>query len=74
MDGASHVFGLVDAFAAEALTGLLARLEVHREHPVAVEVWAATPGRVARTGAAALLHPRGLRWWRGVQCRDGSGR
>ena len=40
MDGASHVFGLVDAFAAEALTGLLARLEVHREHPVAVEVWA----------------------------------
>ena len=40
MDGAAHAFGLVDAFAAEAQTQLLARLEVHREHPVAVEVWA----------------------------------
>ena len=39
-DGARHVWGLVDAAAAEAQIQLLARLDIHRDHPVAVEVWA----------------------------------
>ena len=39
MSGMREGFGLADAMAAEAKIGLLARLRIDRQHPVAVEVW-----------------------------------